>query len=163
MANTPQKQSNKGIILSILGVLIVVLLLAYYNVFYSSQRDGASGQIGTQSNSNIIIIAVTIVFSVIAIGLIVFFILQSKLNKNRCPKCKMVNDYIVVRDKEISHDTQMITKPVQKKIRDANGQIIKTTREISHVTVVNSVSHQQRKCKNCYHMWDVTIKKHIEY
>ena len=163
MANTPQKQSNKGIILSILGVLIVVLLLAYYNVFYGPQHSGNPGQIESQSNSNTIIIAMTLVFSVIAIGLIIFFILQSKLNKNRCPNCKMVNDYIVVRDKEISHDTQMITKPVQKKIRDANGQIIKTTREIRHVTVVNSVSHQQRKCKNCYHMWEVTIKKHIEY
>ena len=161
MANAPQKQSNKGIILSILGVLIVVLLIAYYNVFYNSQVP--DGQAGPQSNSNDIVIAMTIVFSIIAIGLIIFFILQSKLNKNRCPKCKIVNDYIVVRDKEISHDTQMVTKPVQKKIRDANGQIIKTTREISHVTVVNSVSQQQRKCKNCYNIWNVTIKKHIEY
>lgn len=160
--NSPKKQSNKPIIIALLGVMAFALILAIVVVFFGN--DGSNpGEYGVQSKSNVIIMSFTLVFGLLALGLAVFFIFQSKLNVNRCPKCKMVNDFVILRQKEISHDTQMVTKKIQKKIKDTSGQVIKTTEEIGHVTVVRSVSHQQRKCKNCYHTWDVVIKKKIEY
>ena len=160
MATGPQKQSNKTIIIAILVVLIVFLCIMFISLT-STPAGGTASAHPASDNTGMVVL--TIVVSILSVGLVVFFTLQSKLNKNRCPKCKMVNDYIVVREKELSHDAKMVTKKIQKKLRDTSGQIIKTTEEIGHVTVVDSVSHQQRKCKNCYHMCEVNIKKHIEY
>lgn len=160
--NSPKKQSNKPIIIALLGVMVLALILAIVCVFFGN--DGSNpGEYAAQSNANVIVLSLTLVFGFLALLLAVFFIFQSKLNKNRCPKCKMVNDYVILRQKELSHDTQMVTKKIQRKIKDTSGQVLKTTEEIGHVTVVKSVTHQQRKCKNCYHTWDVIIKKKIEY
>lgn len=137
-----------------LVVLILSLCITCINVFSSSNGSAGNGDAT---------VYVTSLISVVAVVLIIFFILQSKLNKDRCPRCKMVNDFVVVRDKEVSHDTKTVTKKIQKKIRSTDGQILKTTEEIGQVVIVDSVHNQQRKCKNCYHTWDVTIKKHLEY
>lgn len=152
MANKPKKQSNKLIILGLFFAVIFVLFVMIMD-FLS----------GGNPSVNMSVVLVTIGIVVLSVGLIGFLIFQSKMNKDRCPRCKMVNDYVILRDKELSHDVKTVTKKVQKKIRDVNGQILKTTEEIRQVTVVDSESHQQRKCKNCYATWDVKIRKHLEY
>ena len=153
MAGKSKKQSNKVIISVIFAALVFVLVVLIICVYSGDSSASANGPV----------LYFTWFVIAVALGLAVYFILASKLNKDRCPKCKMVNEFVILRDKEISHDTKLVTKKIQKKIRDANGQILKTTEEIGQVTVVDSLHHQQRKCKNCYQVWDVTIKKHLEY
>jgi len=184
-------QSNKGIIILILCVLAFTILclslflhskdlysgnntnekLQIYSYqdqgiikYYTLDKDGKAIPYvyGEQTEGNNIMFAITVTCLLIAIALVIYFILASKKNHNRCPKCKMRDDYVIISEHEISHDTHKETRSIQRKIKDTNGQIIKTVEELGHVDICTSVIQQERKCKNCYEMWTVVIKKRIQ-
>jgi len=172
--NFKEKKLTIQVIFNILIFVIICFSLCFVfnkiligqtsNDYVSGQQQNAySGHIAdeTKSSSNIVMIIGVLGAIILTTG-VCYFIFGGVRDKNACPRCKSKNDFIPIMDKEIARDMHKETHLRSHKIKDTNGKLVNTTKSNEQVLVTTVTYAQDRKCKRCSCVWNITYKKRFE-